>query len=609
MKYFYSMKEFIKWVLAVLCGLAVWGIIKIIMFFMMIGSMAGLAATGASSTALPKEGVLVIDMATLAITEQTTQADIISTIQNTELSQVGIRDAVKGLRVAAEDPAIEYVLLKTDTSASGLSKIEEFRKALIEFRKSGKAVVAYGEQFTSGSYYLASVADKIYTTSHHGGNNFFVGISGRMIFLKDLLDKLGIRFQLIRHGKYKSAGETYVKNAPSPENMLQNQEMIDSMWETIASETAESRGLSVDSLNFFIDNLSINLSGDMVQHKLADEAFTVEEYKEKLASLAGKDSYKDVSFIMFPEYVAAKVKPELGAKDKIAVIYANGDIVEQEDPMNICGDTFAGIIAKVRADSTVKGVVLRVNSPGGTVLAASKIKEEIDLTRAVKPVVASYGDYAASGGYWISNSCDHIFSNRTTLTGSIGVFSAIPEFSGTLRDVAHVNITAVNSHKHSDMLNLTRPFDSEETAWMQKSVDDIYDTFVNEVAQGRDKTVDAVDSIAQGRVWTGSEALRIGLVDEIGTLDDALAYTAGLAGNPDLSAWGIVSYPKPLTPFERIFSQLGGKTGEEEAIGIFKGTPAEPAAREVMKWARRWSTGNDGEPVVFARMPYWISVR
>ncbi|MGN0202769.1 MAG: signal peptide peptidase SppA [Candidatus Cryptobacteroides sp.] len=599
------MKEFIKWVLAVLCGLAVWGIIKVFMLLMMIGSFAGMSAAGTSASTLPKEGVLVIDLATLSISEQTVGNDIFSSLQNTGASRVGIRDASKALKKAAEDPGIKYVLLKTDNPASGICKIEEFRKSLIEFRKSGKAIVAYGEQFSSGSYYLASVADRIYTTSHHGGSNFFVGISGRMIFLKDLLDKLGINYQLIRHGKYKSAGETYVKNAPSPENMLQNQEMIDSMWETIAEETAEVRGLSVDSLNYFIDKLSINFPQDLVDHKLADETFTVEEYKAKLAVLAGKDNYKEVSFIQFPEYVAAKVKAEPVAKNKIAIIYADGDIVEGEDPQNICGDTFAGIIAKVRADSTVKGVVLRVNSPGGTVLAASKIKEEIDLTRAVKPVVASYGDYAASGGYWISNSCDHIFANRTTLTGSIGVFSAIPEFSGTLKDVAHINITAVNSHRHSDMLSLTRPFDKEETAWLQASVDNIYETFINEVAQGRDKTAESVDSIAQGRVWTGSEALKIGLVDEIGTLEDALAYTAGLAGNPDLSSWGVVTYPKPLTPLEMILNQLGGKTTDEETIGVFKGTPLEPAAKDVLRWAR--TEGN--EPVVFARMPYWISVR
>jgi len=610
------MKEFIKWVLAVLCGLFVWGIVKTIMFFMMVGSIAGAAMSGnGKSVVLPKEGVLTMDMSTLVISEQTQEPDLMSSIQQSgqSMSQVGLHDAVMALKAAAEDQGIKYLYLKTDNCASGVTKTEELRKALTQFRSSGKAIVVYGEAFTSGTYYLASVADKIYTTSHHGGNNFMLGISGRMLFLKDLLNKLGVNYQLIRHGKYKSAGETYIKNAPSPENLEQNQVMIDSMWETIAEGTAKSRGISVDSLNYFVENLSINYPEDMVKHGLADEALSVEGLNEKLAILAGKEKIKDVNFIPFDEYAASKVKTNLMAKKKIAVIYANGNILEQEDPDNICGDRFARIIAKVRADSTVKAVVFRVNSPGGTVLASTKIKEEIDLTKEVKPVIASYGDYAASGGYWISNSCDHIFSNETTLTGSIGVFSAIPEFSGTLKDIVHVNMYPVKSHKHSDMLSLTRPFDEEETAWMQSYVDDIYETFVATVAEGRYKTTESVDSIAQGRVWTGKDAIKIGLVDEIGTLEDAIEYAATAAGDANLADWGIASYPKPLTQMERIMEQFNGKktTDADAALVLapFKGTPLESAATEIYRWTKSWAKGNTQEPVAFARMPYIIDIR
>lgn len=603
-------KEFFKWVLAVLCGLFIWGIVKFFMFFMMLGSMIASASSlsGGSSAPLPKEGVLLMDMSKLAISEQTRESNPLSSLQGNETSTVGLWDAVTSIHKAAEDPGVSYILVKTD-GAGDLSKLEEIRKSLTGFRKSGKAVIAYGEAFTSGSYYLASVADKIYTTSHHGGNNFMLGISGRMMFLKDLLDKFGVNYQLIRHGKYKSAGETYIKNAPSPENMEQNQEMIDSMWETVAAETAESRGISVDSLNYFIDHLTIALPEDMVSHNLADGVLSVEDYKEKLADLAGKDSYKDVKFIPLSDYAAAKATQNLTAKKKIAVIYAEGNIVEQNDPNNISGDRFAGIIAKVRADSTVKAVVFRVNSPGGTVLAASKIKEEIDLTRAVKPVVASYGDYAASGGYWISNSCDHIFTNATTLTGSIGVFSAIPEFSKTLKDVVHVNMVPVKSHKHSDMLSLTRPFDAEETAWMQVYVDDIYNSFVSIVAEGRDMTFEAVDDIAQGRVWTGADALRIGLVDEIGTLEDAISYAASLAGDPEISNWGITGYPKPLTLMEQLMQQFGMSSApaEKAVANALEGTPFESLAGELLNWQRTWAKGQGD--LVFARMPFGIEIR
>ncbi len=603
-------KDFFKLVLAVLCGLFIWGIVKFIMGFMMIVSMIASAASfsGSSGAVIPKEGVLLMDMSKLTVTEQTQESNPLSSIQGNEAVLVGLHDAVTAIHKAAEDPGIQYILVKSDAGATSLSKVEELRKALTDFRKSGKAVIAYGEAFTSGTYYLASVADKIYTTGHHGGNNFMLGISGSMLFLRDLLDKLGVNYQLIRHGKYKSAGEMYVKNAPSPENMEQNQEMIDSMWETVAAETAESRGVSVDSLNYFIDNLSITLPEDMVSHNLADAVLSVEEYKAKLADLAGKDNYKDVKFIPFSDYAAAKALPNLTAKKKIAVIYADGNIIEQYDPNNISGDRFAGIIAKVRADSTVKAVVFRVNSPGGTVLAASKIKEEIDLTRAVKPVVASYGDYAASGGYWISNSCDHIFTNATTLTGSIGVFSAIPEFGKTLKNIAHVNMVPVKSHKHSDMLSLTRPFDAEETAWMQVYVDDIYNQFVSIVAEGRDKTFESVDEIAQGRVWTGADALKIGLVDEIGTLEDAIRYAASMAGDPEVENWGIANYPKPLTVMEQLMQQFSKTSAPEEVMaGALEGTPLEGVAKELLGWQRTWAKGQGD--LVFARLPFEIEIR
>ena len=609
--------EFFKWVLAVICGLFVWGLVKAIFFIMMIGSLASSAASSSGSSALiPKEGVLLMDMSKLIITEQTTEGMPTMSLNSLSglgsgsmIAPVGVYDAVRAIHTAAADPGVKLILLKTDNIASELSNVSEVREALADFRKSGKAVVAYGEAYTSGSYYLASIADKIYTTSHHGGNNFMLGLGGRMIFLKDLLDKLGVNYQLIRHGKYKSAGEMYIRNTPSPENMEQNQVMIDSMWESIANETAQARGISVDSLNYFIDNLSINFPEDMTKHNLADEILTVEGYKEKMAVLAGKDKYKDVKFIPFKDYVTAKVKPNTASKKKIAVIYADGNIVEQEDPNNISGDRFANIIAKVRADSTIKAVVLRVNSPGGTVLAASKIKEEIDLTRAVKPVVASYGAYAASGGYWISNSCDHIFSGATTLTGSIGCFSAIPEFSKTVKDIAKVNIVPVNSHKHSDMVSLMRPFNEEETRLMQDYVDDIYTNFVNIVAEGRDMTYEAVDEIAQGRVWTGADALKIGLVDEIGTLEDAITYAASMAGDPDVASWNVVGYPKPLTVMQQIMAQLGGKSTNPEEIveNVLEGTPMEGIAKSLLDWKNTWTKGNG--QLMFARLPFEIEIR
>lgn len=607
------MKEFVKWVLAVLCGLFVWGIVKAFFFIMMLGSIlaSGAAMSSSSTPAVPKEGVMTLDLSKVRLAEQAS-AEVSFSMSQKGYTDVSLIDAINGLKLASEDPGVKFLLMKVDGNVSGIAACEEFREAIKTFRESGKAVIAYGVSFTSLSYYMASVADKVFTTSHHGSNIMMLGVGNRMIFVKDLLDKLGIHVQLIRHGKYKSAGEMYVRNSPSPENQEQNQEMVNSLWESIGKETAEARGISLDSLNYFINNLSIALPEDMVSHNLADETLSQEQYKEKIAALAEKDSYKDVKFIPFENYVAAKVKPNLSAKKKIAVIYANGNIVEENDPMNVSGDAFASLIAGVRADSTVKAVVFRVNSPGGTVLAASKIKEQIDALREVKPVVASYGSYAASGGYWISNSCDKIYSDATTLTGSIGVFATLPEFSGTLKDVIHVNMAAVNSHEHSDMLSLARPLDAKETAWMQTYVDDIYELFVNTVAEGRGMDPRDVDNIAQGRVWTGTDALKIGLVDEIGGLSDAMAYAAGLAGDADVASWNVVSYPKPLSQFEQILRMFGLSEDvkvEEKAIALFKGSPFEGAAREAWRWSRTWANGGNEQPFVFAKIPYVMDIQ
>lgn len=434
----------------------------------------------------------------------------------------------------------------------------------------------------------------------------FFGISGQLYFLKDILDRLGVNVQLIRHGKYKSAGEMYIKSEASPENMEQNRAMISAIWSTYSKEMAESRGLSADQLNAMIDGLVLNSPEDFLNAGLVDGLLTSEELKDKLASLAVVDSYKDVKFINFADYVTnvSAVAPK--AKQKIAVIYADGNIVDGTDSRDVAGDRFASIIAKVRADSTVKAVVFRVNSPGGSVLASEKIKAEIDRMNEVKPVIASYGNYAASGGYWISAACSRIFSDPTTLTGSIGVFSMIPDFSGTMKKIAHVTFTPVNSNRHSDMLSMMRPFDSDEYAYMQDAVEDIYGRFVSIVSGGRDLTPDYVDSIAQGRVWAGSEAVEIGLVDELGTLEDAIRYAANLvsedyeAGN--LNNWKVEAYPKTQTTLEMLMQKMNGTT---EVAQIFQDTPFASLASSAADWAKMFDMGKK-ESFMLARMPYEV---
>ena len=566
------MKDFVKMVLAVMCGLILMGVICFILFFGMIGSMA---AAGNSKPVLPKSGVLKIDLGKMVIGEQTQEANPLGDLDPTSLLMgggtdsrdiLGIWDAVQAVNAAAEDPAVKFIYLRTDDNATGVSDLEELRGALEHFRAaSGKAVVSYMENPGAGTYYLASVSDKIYMPSYLGLTPQFTGVGTQMYFLGDLLKRLGVNMQLIRHGKYKSAGEMYTRGSASPENREQYQRMIDSMWETLGGAIAEARGMSVAQLDETISGLKLRLPEDFVTYGLADELLDRDGLEDKLAALAVEEKFEDIKWISLADYAAAKLVPSK-AKQKIAVIYADGEIIDGNGKSDIAGDRFATIINKVRADSTVKAVVLRVNSPGGSVTASEKIKDALDRLKADKPVIASYGGYAASGGYWISNNCEKIFSDAATLTGSIGVFGLVPDFSKTAKDIVHVGVESVTSHKHGDMLGGMRPFDQDEYDFMLTGIEAVYDRFTTIVSEGRGIPKTTVDAIGQGRVWTGADALKINLVDEIGALEDAIHYAAVAAGEPDLAQWKIKGYPAPLSMMDQMMEMIGGKKGGDDAL-------------------------------------------
>ena len=590
------MKEYIKMTLATITGLFLFGFVALFLFFGMIGAIA---AAGDTAPVMPKEAVLQIDFTKMTLAEQTAEADPLTMIQGgVEITPVGIYSAINAINAAAQDPAVRYIYMKPDAASGGFAQIEEFRTALKNFRDSGKAIVSYIENPTNAGYYLASVSDKIYMTKYDGGMNMFNGLSSQLIFLKDALDRLGVNVQLIRHGKYKSAGEMYIRNSSSKENMEQNEAMISSMWESWSTEIAQSRELTTEELNAMLNNLELNFPSDFLEKGLVDELLSREELQQKLADLYVTDSYKKVNSISLADYAAIKDTPNLRSTNKIAVIYAEGNIVDGSEPEGVAGDRFAKIIADVRADKDVKAVVLRVNSPGGSVMASEKIKAELDLLRENVPVIASYGDYAASGGYWISANCDYIFSNATTLTGSIGVFSMIPDIGGTIKNKLHVTVTPVKSNEHADMLGMMRPLTPNEEAYMQASVERIYTKFTSIVAEGRGMTVEAVDEIAQGRVWTGAEALEIGLVDEIGTLEDAIEYAAmSIEGVTSVEDVQIAAYPKPQTTLEMLLELFGGTES------AFAGTPLESVEQAFLSW----DASQAGK--VYARIPYEIIVR
>jgi protease-4 len=451
--------------------------------------------------------------------------DIMSIVQGTPNS-VTLLSYINAIDAAAEDKTIGMIYMTPENISAGVSQVEEIRAALERFRKSGKPVIAYCENFSNMSYYLASVADKIILDP--ASESMITGVGSQMIFLKDLLDALGIEVQLIRHGKYKSAGEMFVRNSASPENRLQNEALLNSIWNTISGQIAASRGVSQKEFNEWVENLEMCHPEEYKAKGLIDEIWYKDQVDKYLCQQNGAGRIQEVGFVKINKY-ASKIKKG-SRKNRIAVVYADGEIVNSGSDADIVGSKLAATIRKVREDKKVKAVVFRVNSPGGSAQASEAIRHELELLRAVKPVIASYGDYAASGGYWISAQSDYIFSDESTITGSIGVFGMIPSAGDAIRKNLKVNIESVGTSSHSDMMSGLRQLDDSEVAYVQKQIERIYDDFTGLVSKGRGISKDSVDAIGQGRVWSGADALKIGLVDSLGGLYDAINYAAAKVG-------------------------------------------------------------------------------
>ena len=501
-------------------------------------------------------------------------------------SSLSLLNAIRALEVAATDPQVKFVYLKTDGMEMDIAQAEEFRNALLAFRESGKPVISYSQGLSAGNYYMASVADKVILNAY--GDVMITGMSSQLMYYKDLIDHLGIDIQLIRHGKYKSAGEPYIKSEMSQENKEQYETMLGTIWNVMAEAIAASRDFTAEQFNDWIDNLAITNAESAKEKGLVDELWYDDQVREYFRTLCDVKKVKDLKYVSLKDYATAKVKPNVRAKEKVAVIYADGQIVMDDKGNGNIGNNFAREIAKARQDSSIKAVVFRVNSPGGSVQASAAIEREIALLKECKPVVASYGGYAASGGYWISCGADKIFSDKSTLTGSIGVFGLIPSFGKALKKNVHLNVYEVATHKHGSLASGMSPLDPEEEAVMQNQIDATYEDFVSRVAKGRGLTTDAVDAIAQGRVWAGGDAIKIGLVDEWGGLTDAIRYAATMA---NLDNYQLVEYPAVTPMYDQLLASMN-ETGTEQDIRL-----PEMAARTAS-----WLLGLDG-PEIAARMP------
>lgn len=467
---------------------------------------------------------------------------------------LGIGDIIESLKFAKTDKNIKGIYLEVSNPVAGFATLEEVRNALLDFKKSGKFIYTYSEGYSQKAYYLATTADKLYLNPEGGLE--IKGLSSQMMFFKKMLEKTGVEVQIFRHGKFKSAIEPFMLDKMSEANRAQVETYLGSLWNHMVNGMAKSRGMTSKDINDMANNLLIRSPQDAVKYKLVDEL----KYEDEVFSAIKKNiqiaETDKITFASLTDYTEANTNTKL-SKNKIAVIYAVGEIESGEgDDEKIGSERIAKAIKDARLDKDVKAIVLRVNSPGGSALASDVIWRETVLAQKAKPFIVSMGDVAASGGYYISCAADRIFAQPNTITGSIGVFGMIPNAQKALSEKLGITIDTVNTNKHSDVGTILRGATTVEYEYIQQSVEHIYDVFITKVATGRKTTKNNIDSIGQGRVWSGADAIKINLVDELGGINDAIAYAAKQA---KVSDYKLLELPKQKDPLQ----ELLGNTKEE----------------------------------------------
>jgi protease-4 len=547
------MKQFLKYVLATITGLLLTVVILIITLIIIGSIIAG----DSDEVKVKNNSVLWIDfneeIHDRASKNPLENLDFITLSANKE---IGLDEILQAIKYAQTDEKIKTIFLNFKSVPSGFATNLEIRNALINFKKSGKKIIAYSDLYTQSAYFMASVADKVYI--HPQGLIELKGLGAQIMFFKGALEKLEVEPQIIRHGKFKSAVEPYMLDKMSDANRLQTRTFMGSLWNFWKETVSKSRNLSVEELQHLADNILVRNAQDAVKYKLADKTLYYDEVLEELKLITGTKKINDIHFIKLSKYVAA-AKPKLKTtKNKIAVIFANGEIQDGEGKEHIIGgDRIAKAIREARLDDNVKAVVLRVNSPGGSSLASDIIWREVVLTKKAKPVIVSMGDVAASGGYYISCAADKIFAQPNTITGSIGVFGLMFNGQKLLNNKLGIKIDTVLTGKYGDFGTIYRPLSTYERNVIQAEVEHIYDDFITKVAEGRKLTKAQVDSIGQGRVWSGIDAKKIGLIDEFGGLNDAIAYAVKQA---KLDNYRLIDLPKQQDPINQLIADLSGDT-------------------------------------------------
>lgn len=472
---------------------------------------------------------------------------------------LGLYDILKNIDKAAKDPRIDGIFLDMETIPAGLATSEEIRNKLLEFKESGKFIVSYANGYDQKTYYLACLADEIYLNAE--GMILFKGLHAQLMFFKGMLNKLDIDMQIVRgpDNKYKSAVEPLMRDHISEANREQIQELLNSIWGKLITAISDSRGISIDELNAIADKIELTTAKKAVEFNFVDGAVYRDEIISKLKEKTGREKDENLNVVAFGKYTKAKVKDTKGLKrNKIAIVFAEGEIVQGKgDGRNIGSATIAKAIGKARKDDKVKAIVFRVNSPGGCALASEVIRREVELASNDKPIIVSMGNLAASGGYWISTNADYIFAQPTTITGSIGVFGIIPNLEKLFNKKLGINIDDVMTNENSDFIDVMKPLSPFQHAKLNEMVIKIYTDFTQLVARTRNLDIAYVDSIAKGRIWSGVDALELGLVDELGGIEDAIALAAEKADLGD--DYRITTYPKRKEFIEQIMEELTGQ--------------------------------------------------
>jgi protease IV len=554
------MKQFFKFMFASMIGtfitIMLASIISMLIFFGMLTSIISSASEGSKDKIVKVESNSVLHVKlNYEIADRTSNNPFENfNFQTFKASEnLGLDKILKSIHKAKDDENIKGIYLDLTSIDGGMATLEEIRNALVDFKKSGKWIISYSEIYTQGTYYLASISDKIYLNP--AGIVEHRGLSSELMFFKNALEKLEVEMQIIRHGKFKSAVEPYMLEKMSDANREQYQLLLNTAWGSMVKQVAKSRNITVEKLNELADNMTIQDAKIAKAEGLVDETYFKDELLAELRKRLKLDENDDINYISLMKYSKSfKAEKTKNSSKQIAVIYANGEIRSGESEDGTMGsETISAAIRDARLDDNVKAIVLRVNSPGGSALASDIMWREVVLAKKAKPVIVSMGNVAASGGYYIACAADKIIADEKTITGSIGVFGVVPNAQGLMNNKLGITFDRVKTNAHSDLMSVFKPLSGDERAIIQLGVEKIYDDFITKVAEGRHMTKEAVDKIGQGRVWMGLDAIKIGLVDEIGGLEKAIEVAKQTA---KLDAYEVVDYPKRKDPFDEFIEEL-----------------------------------------------------